>query len=190
MENIANIFPSPTKRSTFRSKTKLKDMGSTLESKLKSMPLFYVYLKEFPLETGEDVLNIVRSLEPTHCAFLDNLENLRLYRPQLTATFEDNWSDFMGVLKSVVTRLLRRTDRMMEERERKVASLLQLNRELEGREEAWRERIEKIEHLRELENAQLSMADSELELVNGEMRDIYRLLQGDMNKVTAYLTRL
>lgn len=34
------------------------------------------------------------------------------------------------------------------------------------------------------------MADTELEMVNGEMRDIYKLLQGDMQKVASYLTRL
>jgi hypothetical protein len=34
------------------------------------------------------------------------------------------------------------------------------------------------------------MADNELEVVNGEMRDIYEVLQGDMAKVTNYLTRL
>jgi len=34
------------------------------------------------------------------------------------------------------------------------------------------------------------MADTELEMVNGEMRDIYKLLQGDIQKVATYLTRL
>jgi hypothetical protein len=34
------------------------------------------------------------------------------------------------------------------------------------------------------------MADTELEIVNAEMRDIYKLLQGDMQKVTSYLTKL
>lgn len=34
------------------------------------------------------------------------------------------------------------------------------------------------------------MADTELEIVNGEMRDIYKLLQGDMQKVSSYLTKL
>jgi hypothetical protein len=42
--------PSPTKRSTFRSKTKLKEFASTMESKLKVMPSFYVYIKDFPLD--------------------------------------------------------------------------------------------------------------------------------------------
>jgi hypothetical protein len=44
--------------------------------------------------------------------------------------------------------------------------------------------------LRELESVQLNMADTELEIVNGEMRDIYKLLQGDMQKVSTYLTKL
>jgi len=74
------------------------------------------------------VLNIVRSLEPTHNAFLNNLDNLRLYKPQLTATFEDNWSDVMAVLKSVVVKLIKRTDRLMEDKDKKIVSLLQLNR--------------------------------------------------------------
>lgn len=34
------------------------------------------------------------------------------------------------------------------------------------------------------------MADAELEIVSGEMRDIYKVLQGDMEKVSRYLTRL
>jgi hypothetical protein len=37
-------------------------MGSTMESKLKTMPSFYVYVKDFPLDTGEEVLGIVRTL--------------------------------------------------------------------------------------------------------------------------------
>ena len=130
MDSITALSPSPTKRTNFRSKTKLKDLASTMESKLKTMPLFYVYLKEFPLETGEEVLSIVRSLEPTHSTFLENLENLRLYKPQLTAHFEDNWTDFMTTLKSVVVKLLKRTDRMSDEKEKKIANLLQINRDL------------------------------------------------------------
>ena len=61
------------------------------------------------------------------------MDNLRLYKPQLTATFEDNWSDFMGVLKSVVVKLLKRTDRLLEEKDKKIAGLLKINRELENR---------------------------------------------------------
>lgn len=34
------------------------------------------------------------------------------------------------------------------------------------------------------------MADTELQIVNGEMRDIYKLLQGDMQKVSSYLGKL
>lgn len=34
------------------------------------MPSFYVYIKDFPLDTSEDVINIVRTLEPTHNSFL------------------------------------------------------------------------------------------------------------------------
>ena len=52
MESITALSASPSKRNNFRSKTKLKELASTMETKLKTMPLFYVYLKEFPLETG------------------------------------------------------------------------------------------------------------------------------------------
>lgn len=55
-----------------------------------------------------------------------------------------------------------------------------MNRELVTEQQKWNEKVEKLEHLRDLETAQLSMADTELEIVNGEMRDIYKLLQGDM----------
>ena len=34
------------------------------------------------------------------------------------------------------------------------------------------------------------MANTELELVSSEMTDIYKLLQGDLNKVTSFLTHL
>ena len=61
--------PSPNKRSTFRSKTNLKDMGSTMESKLKNIPSFYVYIRDFPLDTPEDVINIIKTLEPTNNSF-------------------------------------------------------------------------------------------------------------------------
>lgn len=34
------------------------------------------------------------------------------------------------------------------------------------------------------------MVDAELQLVSVEMRDIYKLLEGDMSKVGNYLTKL
>jgi len=34
------------------------------------------------------------------------------------------------------------------------------------------------------------MVDAELQLVSGEMTDIYKLLEGDMNKVGDYLAKL
>lgn len=83
MESLLNS-PSPNKRSSFRSKTKLP-LASTMSEirPHRSMPSFYVYMKEFPLDTSEEILATVRSFEPTHNSFLENLENLRLYKPQL-----------------------------------------------------------------------------------------------------------
>lgn len=63
---------------------------------------------------------------------------MKLYKPQLAASFEDNWADFMGLLKTVIVKMMRRTDRLLEEKEKKIAGLLQLNRELENREDQWR----------------------------------------------------
>ena len=34
------------------------------------MPQFYNYVKDFPLETPEDILNLVKALEPTHNNFV------------------------------------------------------------------------------------------------------------------------
>jgi hypothetical protein len=33
-----------------------------MESKLKTIPQFYNYVKDFPLETPEDILNLVKAL--------------------------------------------------------------------------------------------------------------------------------
>lgn len=33
-----------------------------MESKLRSMPLFYVYIKDFPLDIPEDVMGLVKGL--------------------------------------------------------------------------------------------------------------------------------
>lgn len=41
-----------------------------MESKLKTIPSFYAYVKDFPLDTPEDIIAIVRSIEPTHNNFL------------------------------------------------------------------------------------------------------------------------
>lgn len=130
MESFSTQSPSPTKRSNFRSKTKLKELASTVESKLKTLPSFYVYMKDFPLETAEEVINIVRTLEPVHTSFLQNLDNLRLYKHQLAALFEDNWAEFMVLLKAVVVKMMRRSEKVAEERERKIGALLEMNREL------------------------------------------------------------
>lgn len=96
----------------------------------------------------------------------------------------------MQILKAVIAKLTKRNEKTLEEKERKIIELLRMNRELEKEQQKWAEKVEKLEHLRELESAQLSMADTELEMVNGEMRDIYKLLQGDMQKVASYLARL
>lgn len=182
--------PSPSKRSTFRSKTKLKDLASTMESKLRSMPLFYVYIKDFPLDIPEDVIALVKTLEPAHNNFLEHLENLKLYKPQLSSLLEDSWAESMQILRAVIVKLSKRSDKVIEEKEHKINELLRMNRELEKEQQRWSERVDKLEHLRELESVQLNMADTELEIVNGEMRDIYKLLQGDMQKVSSYLTKL
>lgn len=182
--------PSPSKRSTFRSKTKLKELASTMESKLRSMPLFYVYIKDFPLDIPEDVIALVKTLEPAHNNFLEHLENLKLYKPQLSSLLEDSWAESMQLLRAVIVKLSKRSDKVIEEKEHKIAELLRMNRELEKEQQRWSERVDKLEHLRELESVQLNMADTELEIVNGEMRDIYKLLQGDMQKVSSYLTKL
>lgn len=182
--------PSPSKRSTFRSKTKLKDLASTMESKLRSMPLFYVYIKDFPLDIPEDVIALVKTLEPAHNNFLEHLENLKLYKPQLSSLLEDSWAESMQILRAVIVKLSKRSDKVIEEKEHKISELLRMNRELEKEQQRWSERVDKLEHLRELESVQLNMADTELEIVNGEMRDIYKLLQGDMQKVSSYLTKL
>ena len=96
----------------------------------------------------------------------------------------------MQILRAVIVKLSKRSDRVLEEKEHKIAELLRMNRGLEQEQQRWSERVDKLEHLRELESVQLNMADTELELVNGEMRDIYKLLQGDMQKVSSYLTKL
>ena len=96
----------------------------------------------------------------------------------------------MNVVKSVAVRLAKRTDKLLDERDKKIAHLLTINRQLEGEQQKWRDKVEKVEHLRELEAAQLSMADTELEIVSGEMRQIYDILQSDMKQITGYLTRL
>jgi carbamoylphosphate synthase large subunit len=64
-----------------------------------------------------------------------------LYKPQLAALFEDNWADFMTVLKAVVVKMMRRSEKVTEERDHKITALMQMNRELENREEQWKERI-------------------------------------------------
>lgn len=105
--------PSPSKRSTFRSKTKLKEFASTMESKLRTMPLFYVYIKDFPLDIPEDVIALVKTLEPAHNNFLEHLENLKLYKPNLSSLLEDSWAESMQILRSVIVKLSKRSDKVI-----------------------------------------------------------------------------
>lgn len=61
---------------------------------------------------AEDVLKIVESFEPVHNQFIENLESLKLYKMQLAGLFEGNWADFMDVLRNIIVRLNKRTDRL------------------------------------------------------------------------------
>jgi predicted patatin/cPLA2 family phospholipase len=47
----------------------------------------------------------------------------------------------MTVLKAVVVKMMRRSEKVTEERDHKITALMQMNRELENREEQWKERI-------------------------------------------------
>ena len=70
----------------------------------------------------------------------------------------------MQILRAVIVKLSKRSDRVLEEKEHKIAELLRMNRGLEQEQQRWSERVDKLEHLRELESVQLNMADTELEL--------------------------
>lgn len=121
MEMSQQSTPSPSKRSTFRSKTKLKELASTIQSKLKVIPSFYVYIKDFPLDIPEDIIQLVKTLEPTHNIFLQHLDNLKLYKPQLAALLEDSWVDSMHILKAVIGKLSKRNEKVLEEKEKKIS---------------------------------------------------------------------
>jgi hypothetical protein len=68
------------------------------------------------LDTPEDVIALVKTLEPTHSTFLEHLENLKLYKPQLSALLEDSWAESMQILRAVIGKLNRRSDKVIEEK--------------------------------------------------------------------------
>ena len=73
---------------------------------------------------------------------------MKLYKPQLASFLEDSWVDSMQILKTVIGKLNRRNEKVIEEKERKIAELLRMNRELEQEQQRWSEKVEKLEHLR------------------------------------------
>ena len=61
---------------------------------------------------------------------MQQLDNLKLYKPQLASTLEDSWVEAMNVVKGVSIRLAKRTDKLLDERDKKIAHLLAINRQL------------------------------------------------------------
>jgi hypothetical protein len=59
------------------------------------------------------VIGLVKTLEPTHNTFVEHLENLKLYKPQLAALLEDSWVDSMHILKTVIAKLSKRNERVL-----------------------------------------------------------------------------
>jgi FtsZ-binding cell division protein ZapB len=81
---------------------------------------------------------------------VEHLDNLKLYKPQLAALLEDSWVDSMQILKAVIAKLSKRNEKALEDKERKINELLRMNRELEKEQQKWSEKVDKLEHLREL----------------------------------------
>ena len=61
MDGLRSSSNSPNKRSTFRSRTKPKDLNPLGEPTLKTAQNYKMYLKEFPLGMAEDVVRIIES---------------------------------------------------------------------------------------------------------------------------------
>ena len=48
--------------------------------------------------------------------------------------------------------------------------------------------MDNIDHLRQLEQAELAVANNEVEIANKEMSEVYSILQNDMKNILRYLT--
>ena len=68
---------------------------------------------------------------------MDQLENLKLYKPNLAALLEDSWVDAMNVVKTVAIKLDKRTQRLLQEQQQKINQLLNINRQLETEQQKW-----------------------------------------------------
>lgn len=84
----------------------------------------------------------------------------------------------------------KRSQKLLTEKENKINQLLNTIKNMELEKIELENKIEKVHNLRELENAQLIMANNQLDIVNREMRNIYKILQTDMSQVMLYLTTL
>lgn len=51
----------------------------------------------------------------------------------------------------------------------------------------YKDRLENMEHIRQIEKAELVNANTEVETVNKEMSDIYDILRNDMSKIMTHL---
>lgn len=58
---------------------------------------------------------------------MESLDSLKLYKSQLALQFEHNWAEFMDVLRSIVIKMNKRSDRKIEEKEMKIVQLLNIN---------------------------------------------------------------
>ena len=77
---------------------------------------FKMYIKEFPLGISEDIIKIIELFEPIHNEFVTNLDNLRLYKSNLAILFENNWARFMDILRNIIMRMIKRNDKLIEEK--------------------------------------------------------------------------
>lgn len=72
----------------------------------------------------------------------------------------------MQFLKTVVSRILKADQKLFEEKERKIKELLLFNLQLESERQKWKDEIEKIKALRDMEGVEAAMVSAELAQVN------------------------
>ena len=96
------------------------------------------------------MVKVIEQFEPVHESYTENLSNLKLYKNQLSLQFEHNWAEFMDVLKTIVVKMIKRTDRMVEEKEVKVVQLLNINSQKEQEIQKLKDRLDSLDHLRQL----------------------------------------